>query len=53
MRRYVGRKADQLEHLRSQVVGNYGRWHCVFGGGEEHPGDRIGEGEHGRVELRE
>jgi hypothetical protein len=36
-----------------KVVGNDDSWQRVFGDSEEEAGDRSGEGEHGRVELRE
>jgi hypothetical protein len=53
VRRYVGRRAGQLERWLTQVVGNDECWLRVFGDSEEEAGDRSGEGEHGRVELRE
>jgi hypothetical protein len=53
VRRYVGRKADQLERWLAQVVGDDDSWLRVFGDSEEEAGDRSGKGEHGRVEVRE
>jgi hypothetical protein len=52
MRRYVGRKAYQLEQWLTQVVGNDDSWQRVFGDNDEEVGDRSGGGEHGLVELR-
>jgi hypothetical protein len=53
VRRYVGRKAEQLERWLTHVISNDDSWQRVFGDSEEEAGDRSGEGEHGRVELRE
>ena len=52
MRRYVRRK-DKLEQCLTHVVDNDDGGQHVFGDIEEEAGDRSGEGEHGRVELRE
>jgi hypothetical protein len=53
VRRYVGRKAKHLEERLTHVVGNDDNLQLGFGDIEEEAGDRSGEGEHGRVEVRE
>jgi hypothetical protein len=53
MRRYVGRRVDQLEMWLTQVVGNDDKWQRVFGDNDEEADDRSGEREDGCVKLRE